>query len=124
MLILTLSFIYIFYIKDLFQINLTDEKCINIIKGSSFYGYPDKEIGVYFDSFFSNTKWYCVRNFGKINVVFEGDAYYFGKFARFKIIFDVKKTIKTKTIQPIEYTADGEKILYTDFLNLINTIFR
>ncbi|SHE49623.1 hypothetical protein SAMN02745164_00556 [Marinitoga hydrogenitolerans DSM 16785] len=65
-----------------------------------------------------------MRNLGKINVVFEGDAYYFGKFARFKIVFDVKKMIKTKTIQPVEYTADNEKILYTDFLNLINTIFK
>jgi len=121
---LVLAFLYIFYLKDLFEINLTDEECINVIKNSSFYGYPDKKIGPYFESFFSNSKWYCSRKLNKINVIFEGDAYYFGKYSRFKIVFDVKKTIKTKIIQPIEYSADGAKILYTDFLNLINTIFR
>ncbi|KLO20887.1 MULTISPECIES: hypothetical protein [unclassified Marinitoga] len=123
-LFLMLSFIYFFYIKDMFEIRLTDEEYINIIKNSSFYGYPDKKIGPYFDNFFSNTKWYCIKNLNKINVVFEGDAYYFGKYVKFKIIFDVKETIKTKTIQPIFYTADDKKILYTDFLNLINMIFR
>jgi hypothetical protein len=122
--ILALSFIYFFYFKDLFEINLTDQECINIVKNSSFYGYPDKKIGFYFDQFFSNSKWYCQREFGKIYVVFEGDAYYFGKYSKFKIIFDVRKTIKTKTIQPIKYTADDKEILYTDFLNLINTIFK
>lgn len=121
---MVLAFLYIFYLKDLFEINLTDEECINVIKNSSFYGYPDKKIGPYFEKFFSNSKWYCSRKLNKINVIFEGDAYYFGKYSRFKIVFDVKKTIKTKIIQPIEYSVDGGKILYTDFLNLINTIFR
>ncbi|APT76567.1 hypothetical protein XO10_08725 [Marinitoga sp. 1135] len=121
---ITLFIMYNVFLKDLLNnTNLTDNECIKIIKNSNFYGFPDKKIGPYFNAFFSNPEWKCVRKPGKLYVIFQGDAYYFGKYVRFKITFDVNKTIKTKTIQPISYYAGDEKILYTDFLNLINTIF-
>ncbi|KAF2955491.1 hypothetical protein [Marinitoga sp. 38H-ov] len=121
--IITALFLYNFVFKDLFDINLSDEEYINIVKNSSFYGFPNKKIGPYFNLFFENPKWYIMKKQKNIYVVFEGNAFYFGEYSNFKIIFDAKKTYKTKIIQPIKYTANEKEILYTDFLNLINTIF-